>query len=236
MELDQIRENERRIDFFLKKKGIYHVKEDMINKLVELEDLMKQEGVSPQALRAGVAPENVLKKAEQLEVARIRARGVFGHNHWKAYQRGELENFEEEFKHYRDGEVKREVNTKELTESFNNFLDEPDNIQKASEYMRKKTMPEATLEEHLAVERLKRQEQSKFALERMKEKQFRQAVEEEKHRQKTINDAQALRNRESEDVLNDIRFGKPKASAPNKEFQEYSNRVIAQAKKELEVK
>ena len=226
-------EMERRTDYFLKKKGIYHVKEDMINKLAELEDVMEKEGVTIDALRQGIAPENVLKKAGELEVARIRARGVYGHAHKKALQRGELQNFEQEFKDYNDGIVRKEVSDKAKKEAFDKFLENPDDLNAVSEYMRQTTMPEANYEEHIAALRVRRAEESKLADKRMREEQFKKAVEEEKHRLKTIQDAKAMRSNDMEEALSDKRFGKVKSTAPNTEFQEYSNKVTEQAQKEL---
>lgn len=72
----QRKEAEKRLNFILRKKGLDKVRDDYLERLDRVEVLKKQYGITPEDVRAGRVPQDLIDAAEEAEKYRIRAEGT----------------------------------------------------------------------------------------------------------------------------------------------------------------
>jgi hypothetical protein len=126
-----IEEQEKRIEYFLKKKNLYHLKENVLNEVANVEKEMEKVGIDPksvslQDLKQGRAlPETVQIAFEKLEKARIRATGSLAHAVREADKSGELVNFKDEYNNVQKQIVAEEQRKKHLSEAYEKMQNHP---------------------------------------------------------------------------------------------------------------
>ena len=129
-------DQQARIKFFMKKKGLSHLQEKVVDNLAKLELQMEKDGVTEQDIRAGRATEKVFQLLDKLNASKIATEGVLGFAYNKAIESKEFDTFEEEFSKHRDKvEVKR-ASQEEIEKAKEKYFDNP-TIENMSKYVGK---------------------------------------------------------------------------------------------------
>ena len=166
---------ERRMEHFMQKKGLLHLKEQMVDNLAKFELAMEKEGVTFDQVRRGEVPEQIYNQFVDLERSRAVAVGSFNYNLKKALKTGELPKIDQEFNRYNKIEEAREKSAQriaELKERQNNHPSKENLAEIIQETMRQKD----------AVEQARNTEPTGFnaGANALRDKYFREAVEAKK--------------------------------------------------------
>ena len=138
-------EHGRRIDFYLKKKNLGHVKDNLLNAIAKLELQMEKDGVTYQDLQQQRASEEVIELAQQATKYQYIADAVFRRAITESAKTKEFDTLEQEFQGHRAVEQKTEEDTKAYAEAQERYKVNPSHENFARMIKAKGAYPEADI-------------------------------------------------------------------------------------------
>jgi hypothetical protein len=118
-------EHEKRIDFYLKKKNLGHIKTNLAKAIGDLELQMEKDGVTYQDLQQQRASEEVLELAQQAVKYQYVADAVLRRAVTESAKNKEFEDLEKEFQGHRQAEIKTEEGEKAYKEAQERYKINP---------------------------------------------------------------------------------------------------------------
>lgn len=169
-------EHGRRIDFYLKKKNLGHVKENLAKAIGDLELQMEKDGVTYQDLNQQRATEEVLRLAAEATKYQYVADAVLRRAVTESAKNKEFETLEQEFQGHRTAEINTEESSKAYAEAQEKykFNPTPQNFKRMTDA--RGITPEFTLNGGT----LSDKEQMEATHEAMRQRYQKEAVEQEK--------------------------------------------------------
>lgn len=200
---------QQKIQYYMKKKGLSHLQDRVINNLAKLELAMEEEGVTPEDIQAGRGTEKVFKALEDLNRSKIIVEGVLAHQLKKSSESGEFEQIEKESEGYISKEEKQQTADKEIAEALENYQNNP-TPENQFEYF-KKARGNLSPEERFEREDTERAEKHRRAIKEIEDKAIENIAQAQARK---LRDLQAMRSGKNshsearEEALNDPRLKK----------------------------